>query len=87
MLLLASRTILTKSVHPLLSVRDDIRQSPGHRVVSVLGSQAARDLALSDALVGGHHRTESGLARTMRAYRSFSRDASRGCDRGVLGPS
>ena len=36
----------------LLSVREEILQSLGHPVVSVLGSQAARNLALSDALVG-----------------------------------
>ncbi len=36
----------------LLSIREEILQSLGHPVVSVLGSQAARNLALSDALVG-----------------------------------
>ena len=36
----------------LLSIRDEILQSLGHPVVSVLGSQAARKLALSDASVG-----------------------------------
>ena len=36
----------------LLSIREEILQSLGHPVVSVLGSQAAWNLALSDALVG-----------------------------------
>jgi CheY-like chemotaxis protein len=36
----------------LLSIRDEILRSLGHPVVSVLGSQAARNLALSDASVG-----------------------------------
>ena len=36
----------------LLAIRDEILQSLGHPVVSVLGSQAARNLALSDASVG-----------------------------------
>ena len=36
----------------LLSIRDEILQSLGHPVVSVLGSPAARILALSDASVG-----------------------------------
>jgi DNA-binding NtrC family response regulator len=36
----------------LLSIRDEILQSLGHPVVSVLGSQAARNLVLSDTSVG-----------------------------------
>jgi len=36
----------------LLSIREEILESLGHQVVCVLGSQAARNLALSDALVG-----------------------------------
>jgi DNA-binding NtrC family response regulator len=36
----------------LLSIRDEILQSLGHPVISALGSRAARNLALSDALVG-----------------------------------
>ena len=36
----------------LLSIRDEILQSLGHPVVSVLGSRAARSLILSDASVG-----------------------------------
>ena len=36
----------------LMSIRDEILQSLGHPVVYVLGSQAARNLALSDASVG-----------------------------------
>jgi hypothetical protein len=36
----------------LLSIRDDILQSLGHPVVSVLGSLAARNLDLSHASVG-----------------------------------
>jgi DNA-binding NtrC family response regulator len=36
----------------LLSVRDEILQSLGHPILSVLGSQAARDLVLSSASVG-----------------------------------
>jgi DNA-binding NtrC family response regulator len=36
----------------LLSIRDEILQSLGHPVVSVLGSRAARSLNLSDASVG-----------------------------------
>jgi hypothetical protein len=36
----------------LLSTRDDILQSLGHPVVAVLGSQAARNLDLSDRQVG-----------------------------------
>lgn len=46
-------TILQVEFRPsLLSIRDDILQSRGHPVVSVLGSRAARNLALSDASVG-----------------------------------
>lgn len=36
----------------LLSARDEILQSLGHPVTSVLGSRAARNLAFSDARVG-----------------------------------
>ena len=36
----------------LLSIRDEILQSLGHPVVSVLGSRAARNLALSNSSVG-----------------------------------
>jgi hypothetical protein len=36
----------------LLSIRDEILQSLGHPVVSVLGSRAARDLDLSDESIG-----------------------------------
>ena len=36
----------------LLSIRDDILQSLGHPLVSVLGSRAARNLVLSDTSVG-----------------------------------
>ncbi len=36
----------------LLSIREDILQSLGHPVVSVLGSRAARNLDLSDRAVG-----------------------------------
>ena len=36
----------------ILSIREDILQSLGHPVVSVLGLQAARSLNLSDGLVG-----------------------------------
>lgn len=36
----------------ILSIREDILQSLGHPVVSVLGYQAARSLDLSDRLVG-----------------------------------
>ena len=36
----------------VLSIREDILQSLGHPVVSVLGVQAARSLDLSDRLVG-----------------------------------
>ena len=46
-------TIVQVEFRPsLLSIRDDILQSLGHPVASVLGSQAARNLTLSDALVG-----------------------------------
>jgi hypothetical protein len=36
----------------ILSIREDILESLGHPVVSVLGLQAARNLDLSDCLVG-----------------------------------
>lgn len=36
----------------LLSIRDDILQSLGHPVVSILGSRAARNLDLSHESVG-----------------------------------
>ena len=36
----------------ILSIREDILQSLGHPVISVLGLQAARSLDLSDRLVG-----------------------------------
>ena len=46
-------TIVQVEFRPsLLSIRDEILQSLGHPVVSALGSRAARNLALSDGLVG-----------------------------------
>ena len=46
-------TIVQVEYRPsLLSAREDILQLLGHPVVSVLGSRAARNLDLSDALVG-----------------------------------
>jgi CheY-like chemotaxis protein len=46
-------TIVQVEFRPsLLSIRDEILRSLGHPVVSALSSQAARNLALSDASVG-----------------------------------
>jgi DNA-binding NtrC family response regulator len=46
-------TIVQVEYRPtLLSAREDILQLLGHPVVSVLGSRAARNLDLSNALVG-----------------------------------
>jgi hypothetical protein len=69
----------------LLSIREEILQSLGHPVLSVLGSQAARNLVSRMHGWSAGDRASGASAGALRAYRSFSGPAW-GSHRGALGP-